>query len=1072
MSSPFVYAKLYNASGVLVGDVTPRSFSVTKQLHGIGTGELSIPLTDATHKSQFDSAYRVVLFGGYGDNEAVQIYDGVINDSSYGLADSQPVLQFTIDDRLVELFFLQTRVGQGWNNVDATTVIANILGYTSENTSGTWSSAFSNSTLISHKSSGGTVWDLLQVIAGNLGLSVRNTGTVISIGEFGTVADCELTAGDVQTPVTGNGKLFSVLDLQTRTNTRDIINRLYAFMRGSGNPAQDGLNRATQQPRYGLRVSGSDPNLIYIEDTDSQASYGLRVSSKTYDWIIPLSQTTVGLQQAADMLYREACEDLDHYKTPQTTYEVKVAGADVWDLPFTVGDKVPLRVEFPNGAITAIAANLWVQSITWQWSSGEQPALLLSLTTINRPDKNGLTRAADAIGGLKEETKAAKARSTARTFPEVTTPITPEPSPEVTPTEPTPPNPEPPPTTVSPSVPSDSKCAMAVGLQGEFYDVLTAANTLIGSASSKGGMIADLRTQAELDNLGTLSATDFTALFALASNTATITTDLADTTYSDEFRTWLYCLGVPVAPSVISAWIENESTWPTELKSLGTILARAISEQAWAWWRSAYSVDTDASTCSAYVCDEALQKDRVFVLSDGMIQRNISLTFETPANWVNVSPATLTGMVMDFVRDGISAYLITYSAADDESTLWFTNDVMNVPVVWNDKQTVSGRYTRIALSSTSGAGWMYAPNAGWMYKWDFTVTSGAGDGWFANPNNTGSGSGAQGSWSSGNGWVTSDRRETDGEYSRTVNIQNNSIGGLDLNAVSTTRSFTKGSYYGSTGSNEAKALRADSNALTTTFNASVNMTDVTEYLYFASEPIAAVTSRLRSSLQLSASYSGAGTVKDFTIYGFGATPTPTFTQGALSSIALTRYFTSNGDTLADEVIVGTGYSDETALGALSANGTTVFAAASDKVRNATSGGTYADYQTIANATDIVATSSSAAWYGNSTLVYEDGTNRTPIDSGNNGDPVGNRWLSIASTRTFALCDFLGTPKLAYWDGASWSFETVDTASLAIASIDTDKVYVLDTANIQYGDVAGTLTDYATPNALGKALFAG
>jgi hypothetical protein len=125
---------------------------------------------------------------------------------------------------------------------------------------------------------------------------------------------------------------------------------------------------------------------FYIEDTTSQASYGVREATPQFSWI-GFSNTDVDAAyqiQAATSLYYAAKARLTRYKDPYAAYVLP----DIFDVPISlkVGDTVSLRF---LGIISAtdtapyvnVSGNYYVMKISRRWS-GDGNGGALGITTL------------------------------------------------------------------------------------------------------------------------------------------------------------------------------------------------------------------------------------------------------------------------------------------------------------------------------------------------------------------------------------------------------------------------------------------------------------------------------------------------------------------------------------------------------------------------------------------------------------------------------------------------------------------------------------------------------------------
>jgi hypothetical protein len=1043
---PYIYATVYNAANTAIGDIFNfHELSLQRVLHGIGTATVSIPLTDNRIKALVDNGYRMAFYGGYGTATPTLIYDALISDRQYSNADGDLLYEVVLDERLAELTRRITPLEKQWTNVGANAVVNELLGYVG----GGWTSSFTNDDWISLSASGGAVYDTLLQVVANFGFSLRYTGTTISIGAFGAVQDCSLWGGDMSAAPSAATQFF-VSSLSTRVNDKDIITRIYPLMAAIGAGLDSGLRFASLNTPY-APVTDSNGNK-YIFDAAAEAIYGIREQTIQYNWIAPIGDSIAALINAANMLYRVAAAQLDQFSTPQIIYDCVLVGADVFDLPFTVGDKVPLQYVFPAKTIPDVMGDFWVQEIIWQLPVSGQPSLRVVLTTINRPTQNGLSRYEDSVGELIDDTRDTKDNNRNRTLPEFNPPTEPPPPDGINdPLEEIPPAGGNVPT-LPPAPDADDWCAAAVNMTDRFWDVMTAVNSALNSASDQAAFILALANNIDyLDNLAALSATRLNALWALKPDVATITTQLADAGDKTLFRTWLYCIRGGVTNDVVRNWVEDKSGYPTELTTLASNIATAISTATWATWRNAGAYVADAVTCVAYSCSANLA-DVVFWGTDGALFRTVNFTYSPIL--ANTSPPALVGQIMDMKRaEDAKAYLLTYAASSDESTLWYTDDVMGQVVTWVSKQVVAGRYTRLGVASTAGAGWIYSPRlTGWVQIYDFTTSNGGWTPEVLEGDNAAT-------YIAATGWRYVDLTQATG---RRLAINRTFVADSTITRVLADFAYTRGSVDLALLPNSAAIRWQINNVNFAGANIIPDPSLGTDWDEIVNENVVnggVIKFILRSSYDNAPIvFNGNALVTRLEFQGTGVNP---FT-GDESVIAATRHFTSDGDTIADPVSIGTAYAADVD-GAFSDFGNVVFAADATRIRRTTLGGAYSNYQTIADVVAIAPNSTTTAAYATATTLYYDGTARTVNDGSANAAPIGNRCLTYATTRLFLLALFGTSAKVAYSDdnGATSSFRAVDNAASCIAARATDELYVgtFDADGLtQYGDPMGALTD--------------
>jgi len=131
---------------------------------------------------------------------------------------------------------------------------------------------------------------------------------------------------------------------------------------------------------------------FYVEDTVSQAVYGVREDTPQFSWIKPTDDTdTTARAQAADVLYNAVQAHLTRYSTAYQNYSVP----EVFNLPATlrVGQKVRMVVRQLDTAgqlVLDIDSLFYVIKITRTWAGDGRMTAALEIANVSRPAPNNL----------------------------------------------------------------------------------------------------------------------------------------------------------------------------------------------------------------------------------------------------------------------------------------------------------------------------------------------------------------------------------------------------------------------------------------------------------------------------------------------------------------------------------------------------------------------------------------------------------------------------------------------------------------------------------------------------------
>lgn len=132
---------------------------------------------------------------------------------------------------------------------------------------------------------------------------------------------------------------------------------------------------------------------FYVEDSASQATFGLRESCPQFAWIAPVDQSADSAQQerAADVLYAAVNARLTRYKD---SYENYTLGA-VYNLPsdLRVGEKIRLVYKgagalFGGTLFLDIDDDFFVLKIVRKWTASGEISAVLTVANTTRPTPN------------------------------------------------------------------------------------------------------------------------------------------------------------------------------------------------------------------------------------------------------------------------------------------------------------------------------------------------------------------------------------------------------------------------------------------------------------------------------------------------------------------------------------------------------------------------------------------------------------------------------------------------------------------------------------------------------------
>lgn len=324
-----VRADIYTAAGARI-DAGPApaalSLKYSMALQSIGTFSLTVPAEDA-QAAALTGGNRVWIYVG-GEGLVMRgIIDNVEDDVGNDGTLTKVVSGSTISRELVDA---NTLGGLQFNDIPLLTAVGTLLSGTSFGT-GQVGAPVTNIVL---RADWQPVWTVLQALADRTGYSLREDpiGARVDIDAFGT-NPLGLIFGNVEnlSPAlqAANPYFIPVASVRQVAVSADICNRLIPLGQAQGiSGARLTLEQSTRVTPYAIHT-GTNPDgssYWYIEDTASQATYGLRVRAPELKREVPLGISDLDFVAAANGLYDNAVTYLQRYKDEQVAYAVSVVG--------------------------------------------------------------------------------------------------------------------------------------------------------------------------------------------------------------------------------------------------------------------------------------------------------------------------------------------------------------------------------------------------------------------------------------------------------------------------------------------------------------------------------------------------------------------------------------------------------------------------------------------------------------------------------------------------------------------------------------------------------------------------
>lgn len=328
---------------------------------------------------------------------------------SVAISESRSRLSLKTYDELIELARQNVYFRRNFDDETVDSVVTTLIGLANGWSEGEVETGIGNTT-VSYE--GESVFEAIDVLRDRWARHFRLNGTrTLDFGSFGDDSGLRLIRPEsVPRELERNGYVVFVTSLEILEEAEAVINRLIPVGAGAGVTQLTLEHVTSEHPDYpvqsGMNADGS--NYYYIEDTDSQASYGLIERVFERSDIRPLTNSTTNLENASNALYRAALSALLRWKDVRTTYQVSATKLDPARL--VVGDKVRL---FYRGVAQQhgvdykwvdIDEDLWVQEIETEYGSDGRQGVRLTVSTTSCRR----TQDQDILAGLVRDAKVWK----------------------------------------------------------------------------------------------------------------------------------------------------------------------------------------------------------------------------------------------------------------------------------------------------------------------------------------------------------------------------------------------------------------------------------------------------------------------------------------------------------------------------------------------------------------------------------------------------------------------------------------------------------------------------------------
>lgn len=384
---------------------TVLSLSYGAGVRKIGSFSLSIPAEDVNAATvAYEQEIKILSSEG-------QIYRGLIRQKEIQeKQDGSHILVISGYGVEAELSKVTTKTGKTFTQATLSSCVSTLLAMTSG-----WSAGQLDAPVVTYSKlvKGVSLWSALDDVANVLGCYLRpdSINKQVDIGVLGTLSGIVFRNVEEMTPgLAANPTLYAIQAINIAGDSASVINRIIPLGTSTGlnatTTADFTIGQATVTSPYAT-VTTTDPDgnaLYYIEDTASQALYGVSEIVLRYNGLAPTALTSADFVNAANQLIQQAGADLTRMKALNTSYDVTVVGLKHFanGAPtFQVGDTIRVIYRGIAQDITGkrkwldIDVNLYVWEFTRTFGAdgSDQTRLTLNTVPMGIPSDGNVTRA-------------------------------------------------------------------------------------------------------------------------------------------------------------------------------------------------------------------------------------------------------------------------------------------------------------------------------------------------------------------------------------------------------------------------------------------------------------------------------------------------------------------------------------------------------------------------------------------------------------------------------------------------------------------------------------------------------
>lgn len=416
---------LYSAAGTALATPGPavniHGLRYRLELDRLGDFSFAIPALDPVSAYVTDGVQCFV----YADDEGL-VFKGIVEIAEWDAdADGGTVIRVSGRSITIKAIWLRTSANRQFLDVTPASATTTLLA-------GTGISAGTVLTSVNTfraRMDWITRWEGLSILAETFQAHIRENphASTLDIATLGT------DSGLVFTNAAGLGlddegdeptQVFPLAAVRRVRQSAELVNKIIPYGTGE-NVERLTLRNSTRTTPYTIQTeTGPDGRLVYfIADAASQALYGVREEAIQWKDVVPLSNSTAGVQAAANGVYDLAVTQMLRRKAPQDAWGFAAVGLRHMD-PATgsprlmPGDKVRLDyvgevVDEDGATVAPLAVNelMYVLSMErafdddggWEWD--------IVVSPVDRP----ITDDEDALGEVYDDVHALK--TAMRPFP-------------------------------------------------------------------------------------------------------------------------------------------------------------------------------------------------------------------------------------------------------------------------------------------------------------------------------------------------------------------------------------------------------------------------------------------------------------------------------------------------------------------------------------------------------------------------------------------------------------------------------------------------------------------------------